>query len=688
MDCMRNQFTEGALLNGRFETVSPLNHGSFGMVFMAKDHLTDDTVAIKCLTKPSAAKGCPAGINVDDRSEELAIHTRIGAHPNIVNLIDQFETDSHYFLVLEFCPNGDLYEAIRLGRGPLVTDHVRDFMIQLVDSVEFIHSKGVAHRDIKPENILLTQSGSMKLGDFGLATSDDWSYESAVGSDRHMAPEQHESTGTGYSPAKADIWAIGICLLNVLFSRNPFSKPTTSDPLYADFATDKQTLFDVFPNMSQDTFEILIHCLAIDPSSRSLSLVRDAIKRVVSFTTDEEALDEFCTEEREVVPATANREPLRTPSITSPNLDNGGAFPWAQALRQSPQKPVRQMSTIADSEGYTEDLFPGSDRPSSDDFSIKADSISIASIVDSGLGVSLKSIDVPKTLGRNQPLEFTPSQPKPISGSLPNKPFGAMSSVFGNSSAMVSKSWSELWDEEEEEQELAREQTTILDRVKSHVSNHVRKLSVTSESTGRSTPRGGLTEVKNPSTVHNSRNRSPPSWRPVGNNLIDHPGFLFDEEVKTALPRYSPTSKRSTNFMDKWSALGDRRRGTAPDITAPEPKRNKMGGRNWKPSFTLFGKGVLHDDKDDNGVTGQQRKSAQEWSLNRDWRRKGPKTSSPPQRKRQEGDDIGDLEWVGVDKFGQENLKFAGWALLLFTTTLLRFMQDTCIIRGAIEGRA
>ena len=61
----------------------------------------------------------------------------------------------------------------------------------------------------------------MKLGDFGLVTTEAWSYEASVGSDRYMAPEQYDPGDNGYAPAKADLWAIGICLLNVLFSRNP-----------------------------------------------------------------------------------------------------------------------------------------------------------------------------------------------------------------------------------------------------------------------------------------------------------------------------------------------------------------------------------------------------------------------------------------------------------------------------------
>lgn len=190
MECLRNNFQDGVVLGGRYQTISPLNHGSFGMVFMARDLRTSETVAIKCLTKRSAANEAGIDFAIDDKSEELFCHRRLGSHPNIVNLIDSFETDAHVYLVLEFCSRGDLYEAIRTGYGPLETEHVRRFMLELVDAVSYMHSKGIYHRDIKPENIFLTESGAMKLGDFGLASTDKWSYESTVGSDRYMAPER------------------------------------------------------------------------------------------------------------------------------------------------------------------------------------------------------------------------------------------------------------------------------------------------------------------------------------------------------------------------------------------------------------------------------------------------------------------------------------------------------------------
>jgi serine/threonine protein kinase len=630
---MRNYLQEGVVLNGRYETVSPLNHGSFGMVFQAKDLVTGEHVAIKVITKTTAATTCPSAFAVDDRSEELGIHLRIASHPNIVNLLQSFETQNHVYLVLEFCSNGDLYEAIRLGKGPLETEHVRDFMLQLVGAIEYMHSKGIYHRDIKPENIFLTQSGSMKLGDFGLATTDMWSYEVAVGSDRYMAPEQYDPSNAGYSTAQADIWAIGICLLNVLFSRNPFAVPSPSDPLYADFALDRQTLFDVFPNMSQDTFEVLTHCLAIDPEKRDLSLVKEALNRVITFTTDDESLDEFCTEDRDPIVASANREPLRTPSISTPQLDQGGSFPWAKALAMSPPQPIRQLSAIPDTEIYDEDLFPGSARSSHEWFDVKPDNASTVSFVDSGLGLSFKSTDVTQP----EPIQIARSRPVPISGSLPAnaaRPFNSLASIFGKKRDAISKSWSDLWDEEEEDITIAEIENNYfpLGTLKSE-----KPLDINESGSGVSTPRGGLAELKNPATVNNSRSRSPKN-RHTEDHVSQHTGFIFEEHTHTQASKYSPPSKRT--IMDKWAALGDRRRGQhhqtpsksikpnkqAQPTPASARKRSRTGSWrrpiNWGP--------VQHDT----GVW--ERKD--NWVSSKDWRQH----SNHPME-----DDIGDLEWVG-----------------------------------------
>ncbi|KAK3216791.1 hypothetical protein GRF29_1g954081 [Pseudopithomyces chartarum] len=643
MECMRNQIHEGAVLNGRYEIISPLNHGSFGMVFQAKDLVTDELAAIKVITKSTAAMTYPSAFAVDERSEELGIHLRLGSHPNIVNLLQSFETTNHVYLVLEFCSNGDLYEAIRLGKGPLETEHVRDFMLQLVGAVESMHSKGIYHRDIKPENIFLTQSGLMKLGDFGLATTDAWSWEIAVGSDRYMAPEQYDPTNAGYSTAKADIWAIGICLLNVLFSRNPFAVPAESDPLYADFALDRQSLFDVFPNMSQDTFEVLMHCLAIDPEKRDLSSVKESLARVISFTIDDETLDDFCTEERDPVIASANREPLRTPSISTPQLEQGGTFPWAKALAMSPPLPIRQLSAIPDTEIYSDDLYSGhGGRPWYD---VKPANASTASFVDSGLGESIDSgLGLSFKASAPAPMNIARSKPMPIAASMPVKAFNSMASVFGKKRDVISKSWSDLWDEEDDE--------ITIEEIENSFTPRKEQMAVQSEAgSGVSTPRGGLSELKNPAMVNNSRSRSPQPNSVSLSHVSEQTGFIF-EEHGAALPRYSPPSKRTA--ADKWAALGDRRRSPqSPHNTPQKPaktpsksikstqptpistqKRSRAG--SWRRPIH-WGPGSQPENADI--WSKSKTKDSDPWSLSKDWRRHP--APMPLQ------DDIGDLEWVG-----------------------------------------
>jgi serine/threonine protein kinase len=635
---MRDNLRAGAVLNGRYETIAPLNHGSFGMVFKAKDLVTDDLVAVKVITKPSAAIDCPSAFAIDERSEELSVHLRLGSHPNIVNLLQSFETQNHVYLVLEFCSNGDLYEAIRYDKGPLETEHVRDFMMQLVGAVEFSHAKGIYHRDIKPENIFLTQSGSMKLGDFGLATSDAWSWEIAVGSDRYMAPEQYDPTNAGYCTAKADIWAIGICLLNVLFQRNPFAVPATSDPLYADFALDRQSLFDVFPNMSQDTFEVIRHCLAIDPTKRDLGAVKEALARAISFTTDDEALDEFCTEERDSVVVGANREPLRTPSISTPQLDKGGSFPWAKALAMSPPQTIRQLSAIPDTEIYDDDdMFSAS-------YAVKPEHASAVSFVDSGLGLSFKSTDV-----NLEPISIARSKPMPISGSLPAKPFSSMASVFGKKRDVFSKSWSDLWDEEDDDAQFIAE---IENNYSSSFHDEKPVKQVVSEAgSGVSTPRGGLAELKNPAIAHNSRSRSTKNHHAV-DHVSETTGFIFEEHQMPAHGRYSPPSKRSGT--DKWAALGDRRRGqhSPTEAQAPVTPSRPIPSR---PSKTPKQAQSLPNSARKRSQTGTWRRPIH-WGPSQQDTPAVPKVPVIDSRYKikewrqhpvlEDEDDIGDLEWV------------------------------------------
>ena len=608
---MKDVFTKGQLLDGRFRSIAPLNHGSFGMVFVAEDLATRQQVAIKCLTKPAANNPNASIFAADEGVEELACHDALKYHNNLVNLIHHFETDAHTYLVIEYCSQGDLYEAIRLGRGPLETEHVRDFMLQLIGAVDHMHSRGLYHRDIKPENIFITQDGSLKLGDFGLATRSPWCYESCVGSDRYMAPEQYDPAGNGYSPAKADIWSIGICLLNVLFSRNPFVTPTESDILFADYRRDRQSLFDVFPNMSQDTFEVLTTAMAVDPQKRDLSTVRQAILRVVSFTTDDESVDEFCNEERDIVRASANREPLRTPSIQSPQLNAGDSFPWAKALHTSPGKQHRQLSAIPDTESYDEDLFAPSENGHSlgqqSWFSAHGTTPSLASVLDSAFGASFKSMAIP---ARKQQNLLQPDL-VPVTGSLPiqaSRPIPTMSMVFGKKKDTVAKSWSDMWEEEESEQEELSPTEQNIKNTRSW--SHESRVDLTVRP-------GILTESKSHSSmnIRPSRDHTPmPEKRKAFANENEPFGFRAHYQ------------KRSPGRgMDKWADLGDKRRNCnyqqPKEVRSPSPtKKRSMTTSGWRKE-TKRGSASSGSDQESSWHRKDSRAARPVW-LESDWRKK------------------------------------------------------------------
>ncbi|KAI1777709.1 kinase-like protein [Hypoxylon cercidicola] len=527
-----------------------------------------------------------------------------------------------------------------MGYGPLETEHVRRFMLELVDAVSYMHSKGIFHRDIKPENIFLTESGSMKLGDFGLATTDRWSYETTVGSDRYMSPEQYDSAGAGYSPAQADIWAVGVCLLNILFSRNPFTVPNESDPLFLDFSRDKQSLFDVFPTMSQDTYEVIVECMNLDPSKRSLVGAKNALRRVVSFTTLDEALDDFCSTERTTL-ASANREPLRTPSIQSPQMDQG-AFPWAKALHASPPQAIRQLSAIPDDESYTEDLFSKS-AETVDWLSGSVQTPSISSVLTSSLAASMNSLNLSRPM--NMPTR-TAVKVSPMAGSLPitmSKPrptLSAMSMVFGRQKEAVSKSWSDMWDEdvEEDEEERAR-QLQALKELNS------RTWSQESKEATR-TPQQDLVSLQQAPASDNEKPEASPVNDTISNDIdgdLVADGFFFHEPIAVEQPehfptRYSPPSKRS--HIDKWAALGERRRAFtgASEPKSPDfkPKQRQLGfGFN---NLHGVGMGFWDNANHQNHKFNRDRATSREcpWNKGRDWN-----------WRKERRHDFGDMEWVG-----------------------------------------
>ncbi|KZS90338.1 Pkinase-domain-containing protein [Sistotremastrum niveocremeum HHB9708] len=161
-------------------------------------------------------------------------------HTNIVETVDLVQDEQqHWCEVMEYCPGGDLYAAIK--KGGMSPSEVECCFKQILSGVSYLHSQGVAHRDIKPENLFFDARGHLKIGDYGASTVYRLPWEATVhmstglcGSEPYIAPEQF--SGKPYDARLVDIWACGVVYYCLHFQELPWRVAQRSDPLYAAYA--------------------------------------------------------------------------------------------------------------------------------------------------------------------------------------------------------------------------------------------------------------------------------------------------------------------------------------------------------------------------------------------------------------------------------------------------------------------
>jgi serine/threonine protein kinase len=180
----------GRYLTGSLQLTGILGTGAYGVVYSALDIQTNIRYAVKCLSKFNA-DGTPLDRRqVAFQTREIRLHYLASAHPNVVSMSKIIDNPDCIYVILEYCPEGDLFYNIT-ERGQYVgkDDLAKRVFLQILDAVEHCHRLRIFHRDLKPENVLVTDQGeTVKLADFGLATSSDISEDYGCGSTFYMSP--------------------------------------------------------------------------------------------------------------------------------------------------------------------------------------------------------------------------------------------------------------------------------------------------------------------------------------------------------------------------------------------------------------------------------------------------------------------------------------------------------------------
>ncbi|KAJ1020391.1 hypothetical protein NDA13_005710 [Ustilago tritici] len=161
-------------------------------------------------------------------------------HINIVETVDLVQDENrHWCEVMEYCPGGDLYAAIK--RGGMSQAEVECNFKQILNGIFYLHSMGVAHRDIKPENLLLDGHGHIKITDFGVSDVFRMCWEKSThyskglcGSEPYIAPEQFEKKE--YDARLVDVWAAAVVFYCMQFQELPWRVAKMSDPTFKDYA--------------------------------------------------------------------------------------------------------------------------------------------------------------------------------------------------------------------------------------------------------------------------------------------------------------------------------------------------------------------------------------------------------------------------------------------------------------------
>ncbi len=262
-----------------YAILEKLGEGGMGVVYKAEDTKLKRTVALKFLR---------SGVFGSDAERERFVReAQVAAgldHPHICPVYEIDEHEGQAFIAMAYCPGRTLRERIR--EGPLPVREALDIAAQIAEGLDEAHGKGIIHRDIKSANIMLSAKGQVRIMDFGIArlaqgTGTTWS-GTVSGTAGYMAPEQAMG---GPVDARADLWALGVIIYEMLAGELPFKGGTDAGMVHAVLYDRPKPLRSMRPDCPPAVGDIVGRCLhkkaaeRYDSAKAVLADLHDVIKR-------------------------------------------------------------------------------------------------------------------------------------------------------------------------------------------------------------------------------------------------------------------------------------------------------------------------------------------------------------------------------------------------------------------------
>ncbi len=259
------------MIGGRYTLDREIGRGGMGAVWLGRDITLDRQVALKRI-------GIAPGAQTPDvrRAGREARLAAMLSHPHVVSVFDMIEEDGQQWLVMEYVEGHSLAQLVR-ETGPLDPATTASVLAQVADALAAAHAAGIVHRDVKPSNILLTQAGTAKLSDFGIArsqTDDNTLTQTGLvsGSPAYLAPE----VASGHpATAASDVWAMGATLYHARAGRPPYPGENVMAVLYRIVHEDP-------PRLPEEGWlgELLEHTMTPVPGQRwSMSQVGEYLRQ-------------------------------------------------------------------------------------------------------------------------------------------------------------------------------------------------------------------------------------------------------------------------------------------------------------------------------------------------------------------------------------------------------------------------